>query len=525
MISSSKLSNHQKNKLLSTAGKPANFFSFIKDHKNIGEAGFPIRPIASVRRTPVEKADWLLAQILKQLIKYIPSHLFNSNELKQSLLNIELPIEDNTVFISLDVVNLYPSIPILKGIEYNLCSLREHWSKLNTYGINIDQIESLLHFVSFNYEIQYSNKYFKQVQGVPMGSHFDPLFAIVFMHHVESEALSRLNFTPTVYKRYVDDVILGPLAFDEEHFFHIRDTFNSIMSEIKFTLEFHKPGEWLPFLDLKVKVDNNQPVLSYYRKECHSDIWLDKSSFIPSHVKRNFLVNKFKTIRSNSSQDNLYEDSKKESYVILRNNGFSHHEISTAEKSLSKEKKSNNQNKNQFNLKLPFLGDRCTRKINRLITKYDIPIRLINMPGKKLAHNLNKKPNTEVNACNCSVCITLKNKEKCTDRFIVYKYTCNFCEEFYIGKTCRPFITRHKEHANHIKNKNTSSALSEHLLNAHSNGSIEDFRIDFISKLTNARDTAITEAKSINKLKPTLNRKHELTSYSLTSQFHHTQTH
>ena len=52
-----------------------------------------------------------------------------------------------------------------------------------------------------------------------MGAHFAPPFAILMMHKLETEALSRLAIKPKIYKRYihVDEtgIILGPYKRDD----------------------------------------------------------------------------------------------------------------------------------------------------------------------------------------------------------------------------------------------------------------------------------------------------------------------
>jgi hypothetical protein len=55
----------------------------------------------------------------------------------------------------------------------------------------------------------------------------------------------------------------------------------------------------------------------------------------------------------------------------------------------------------------------------------------------------------------------------------VYQMKCMSCPMKYIGQTGRPFNTRHKEHIRDIKNNNTKSGYSNHILNTgHSCGSI-----------------------------------------------------
>ena len=53
-----------REKLLSTGLFPAAFHMFIEDHKEKTDGFYPLRPIASVKNTAIEKVDWLVTQIL-----------------------------------------------------------------------------------------------------------------------------------------------------------------------------------------------------------------------------------------------------------------------------------------------------------------------------------------------------------------------------------------------------------------------------------------------------------------------------
>ena len=89
------------------------------------------------------------------------------------------------------------------------------------------------------------------------------------------------------------------------------------------------------------------------------------------------------------------------------------------------------------------------------------------------------------------------------------------CNKIYIGQTARPFLFRYKEHKYSINNKNENSALGEHLLVDHNtiNGTIDNFRLEFLEVFRTPIESRIGEAKWIAKIKPGLNRKQELTHW------------
>ena len=192
----------------------------------------------------------------------------------------------------------------------------------------------------------------------------------------------------------------------------------------------------------------------------------------------------------------MEQDSLNEFNNILIENGYK------INHSLRKNRKHRNTNTEVYStFKVPFINDNCNRKINKLIKKYNLPIKLVNEFGRQSVSVFNNKKYS--NLCKCYIC-TQVPKYNCKVKYVVYRYTCRICKEFYIGKTVREFHCRHNEHRRAIINKSTSSALYQHIRDKHANvGDIEGFWIDFIAKHTNTRDTTISEAKSITDLKPT----------------------
>ena len=172
--------------------------------------------MASTINTPTDKLDWLVSRILNQLLQFIPSYLKNTDHLIEKLNCLDKQVfSSNHLFISLDVVNLYPSIPIGEAISVIIDFATKYWSKIDSFGLTTDDLNKCLLFIAYNYEIQFDNSIYLQISGCPMGSHFSPPFAIIFMHLIEEKALKLLyeahKFTPKIYVRYIDDILIGPV--------------------------------------------------------------------------------------------------------------------------------------------------------------------------------------------------------------------------------------------------------------------------------------------------------------------------
>jgi len=126
----------QMQKLLSTGSRPAQFQAFVKDHKNKTDEFFPLRPIASVKNTPVEKVDWLLSEVLTQLVEFVPANIKNSSEVRSGLEKLDPNVlSGEKTFFSLDVINaLYPSIKIDFGISRQSLNLLNYTGTILTTG-------------------------------------------------------------------------------------------------------------------------------------------------------------------------------------------------------------------------------------------------------------------------------------------------------------------------------------------------------------------------------------------------------
>lgn len=138
------------------------------------------------------------------------------------------------IFISLDVVSLYPSVPIPLALKVVSDFALEHWHKIDNLYILVEQFPWHLTLVSFNYEIQYNNKTYLQIKGCPM-AHYAPPFSIISKNYIEKQALTRLKgeydcmtYQSFMYKRYIDNAILRPFKKDSVLFYCILKVFNSI---------------------------------------------------------------------------------------------------------------------------------------------------------------------------------------------------------------------------------------------------------------------------------------------------------
>ena len=179
----------------------AEWYGLPKDHKPL----VPLRPIVSACDTPCERVSWLLERILHQLLKFVPAHLVNTedftNRLKQ---NLPEHLPPGALLFTMDVTALYSNIPVEEGIRMILRLLEDHEDDIDTLGFELNDIQHLLHFVLSNSYCRFGEDIYWQRMGVAIGNRLAPLFAILFMHDLESRFLATSPETSSIWVRYID---------------------------------------------------------------------------------------------------------------------------------------------------------------------------------------------------------------------------------------------------------------------------------------------------------------------------------
>ena len=304
---------------------------------------------------------------------------------------------------------------------------------------------------------------------------------------------------------------MGPLKRNDALFEKITKCFNSIDRNIKFTTEVPDDGI-LNFLDLSIWIDESGRIVHQkYTKELASGNSLKKDSWLPNSIKANFVHQKFKDIEKRSS-DSLTEDDKsrlvEECKRNLRNNGYSDRDLIIAKsKSSINVEKVNDKSTSKSTLKLPFISDSLSRKINYNIRKYDLDINFVCHGNKKLRNVFSQKISNKHS--NCELCKKLPNRYSCDMTCVIYQFSCKFCDRKYMGKTARPFNVRYNEHKNSIKNNNSIGAPSDHRITCNEVCSIDDFNVEILKRVHDPVEASLVEARMINSLNPAMNRRHE----------------
>jgi hypothetical protein len=160
--------------------------------------------------------------------------------------------------ISLDVESLFTNVPVYETIELAIKIIMDKKKNDKKYTkLNAKDLRNLFQLALTNTPFRFYDQLYMQVDGVSMGSPLAPIFADIFMTHIEQQLKDYDQFNKIkLYLRYVDDtfIIFNDKERDAKR---LVEFVNQLHPKLKFTCEEEKNFE-LPFLDVKVIKTTNK---------------------------------------------------------------------------------------------------------------------------------------------------------------------------------------------------------------------------------------------------------------------------
>ena len=423
-------------------------YGLPKIHKN----GTPLRPILSMVGSATHKLSKFLVDVLKPVEDFYCHH-----DIKDSFHLIDqlktLHCNDNTALGSLDIVSLYTNVPVKDAI--NAC--------IENGSVIVDIERSLLIklLCVTNIQFMFNQKYYRQIDGVAMGSPLGPILANIFVGHIEKQVINNDIDGILFYGRYVDDTIV--VADSKQAISALALRLDSINPSIKFTVEYENENGVLPFLDILITKTIDKFTFGWHHKDTWCGSMLHFNSFVPFSWKRGLLKGyKYRLLRICSSE-NLTPAIEELTEVFTRN-GYPHRFIQEnfIDFIPARKTKTPQVPKKPVSISLPFLGDETSAIWTSRIKKYVEST----YPASRVLFYW--KTTNAINTI---------TKDKIDDIHIpkvVYQFTCG-CSSSYIGRTERQLGDRINQHIPdwllkggtsrpHSK-KSPDSAVSRHLIN------------------------------------------------------------
>jgi len=365
--------------------------------------------------------------------------------------------------------------------------VKTHLQDIYMRGISLRMFERMLTFVAKNYYIHFNGDTYLQIKGIPMGAHFSPIAAIIFMHFIEQKALEicQISDIPIYnFVRYVDDIIIFT-DNKKGRIQQIHDIFNGVNKDIKFTIETPDDTEYLTFLDMRFAIINGEFIYKWYIKDFHSGNMVHYNSHVADISKTNFIRTRMEVLRRRNNNTELFNESVKTLFQLLVVNNYPVEYILNNmcfHKNNTNTGKNNflERNKNKIFVKTPAYEFYNIKLYNKKAEELNLPFSFV--PEKMPIWSSQTVKTKSFNPCPApDLCFFDKHVQKngaCSTARVVYNFKCLTCNKIiedkvienkvnYIGGTTCPLRKRFNQHRNSIHNGNDKSALTVHLLEQH----------------------------------------------------------
>ena len=426
------IDDNLRSKLSPDGPNPARLYGSPKIHKPLVDGLPKYRPIIS-------QIGSTTYDIAKYLLTFIEPYTKNDYTVKDTFHFVSMldTMDHRLVMASLDVDSLFTNIPLNETIE--IVTEKVYKNQTIVKGISKNDFKELLQLSTKGTVFTFNGAYYRQKDGVAMGSPLGPALANAFLCHHEEYWLDDcpLSFAPIFYARYVDDIFV--LLRSREHILLLANYLSSKHPNINFTFEVEDNNS-LPFLDVDVFRDSNSFSSTVHRKDTFSGVFTNYNAFIPDTYKKGLISTLlYRAYMINSSFLSLHREVEKLKKVFKKN-GYPSSFIDRCiyrffNKLYIKKVPVHTVPKKEVLIVLPFLGSSSWNIKNDLVRTFRNILPFCNI--KIVFKTTNRLSNY----------FSFKDKfPKCLMSGVIYHYTCAMCKRSYVGCTKRYWEKRLEEH-------------------------------------------------------------------------------
>ena len=447
-------------------------YGIIKRHKQ----NMPVRPIISSIGSLTCGIEEYLLKVISPLAAECQYAVESTKAFKAHFLKSNTKFDENLhEVLSFDAIQLYTSVNTHLVIKYIVDKIFKNRSKYFKEGYNIVDDQKILIpyptkkiFKQFLEDtlLKYNcfstlNGYYKQKNGLSMGSKLSPILSNIYCNLMEQEIIKKHEKNGNIesYCRFVDDIYLVVRKGTKNDILNDMNSFDPLF--LKLTIQEIENNS-LVFLDTSIFIDNNGKLqLKMYRKPNNSDVKINyKCAIMPKKYKLSSLSGDiFRCFYTTTTPEeleialnnmsNLYINNNypknliKNKIMEIRNRNFT----SNANKK-EREKEIMENPEKHYNLCLSFSAQRCEKishKIINLVKKFTPEYKLnICWKSEKLSKFYSPR-----------LKLSIPEFEKTGS---VYEFVCK-CKINYIGETQRRLTTRISEH----NQRSNTGAISDHI--------------------------------------------------------------
>jgi hypothetical protein len=223
-----------------------------------------------------------------------------------------------------DVSSMYTNIPTNTTTYQSLSNFIS--SKLSLTPCEKTLLEQTFRFIMANNYFEFNGSYYKQVNGIAMGTACAPAFANLFMYLAERKFFddNASQTLPIYYGRYIDDIfmIFKGTHSELQSFLNKFDSTRPYHNELKITWQFSPMS--IEFLDLVVHVqrDKNRIEFSTHQKPLNKYLYVPFCSYHPRDSKTGFIKAELIRYVRNSSTYHSFATIAKKFFTRLRARGY-----------------------------------------------------------------------------------------------------------------------------------------------------------------------------------------------------------
>ncbi|XP_068989277.1 uncharacterized protein [Neodiprion pinetum] len=448
----------------------------------------PVRIIVSFTDSPTINLARFLSQCIGNNIVPPLSRVRDGFALVNAIRDLCLPPDH--ILVSLDVVSLFTNVP--QDLAIN--AVKQRWHQLvDKISVPLNELLKALHICFKAAIFKFNHNIYAQTYGLPMGSPLSPILSDLVLDDLEQYCLNKLDFKPSFFFRYVDDIITdvpsGKVA-------EMLSVFNSFHPRLQFTSELES-NHRISFLDVLIINDNQLIKTDWFHKVTWSQRYLNYHS----HHPRSYKIGTINCLLDRAIRLSSMEYHKKNLSLIqqvLSKNDYpprllNKHIQFKYDSILSSTSPNNNidvtttQTNQKSYISIPYIAG-LFESLNRTFYKYKIQF------VGKCAHDLSSMFDSGKDP------LPLGMRSG-----VVYKIPCNHCNMSYIGQTSRQLHTRITEHKRNIhEHEDNYTALTRHAIDFdnsfnYSQASIIDVEPLYYNRLLLEMCNIVAHPNSVNR--------------------------
>ena len=417
----------------------------------------PLRPMISTTNSYNYRLAKYLTNLLEDARSKPESYVKDSFSFAK-LIQRRKPL-NNDIMVSLHAESLVTNIPVRETIELAINIIMEKKKKDAKYTkLAANDLRNLFELAVTNIPFRFYHQLYTQVDGVSIGSPLAPALADVFITHIEQQMRNYERFDRIkMYLRNVDDtfIIFNGNESDADR---LVDFVNTLHPKVKFTREIEKNFE-LPFLDVKVLKQRTKFETTVYEKETHTGQLLHWQSCEAKKDKINLIKTLTYRALNICSSKQLFDKERKLIETTMIKNGYPVNFVRRKINNIIDQQREANhtgQNKSKKKLFIPitYHGNETiilSTKIKNMIESFfpTVEVTFGFRKGLTLAKLFMEN---------------FKGKDP-MDIGVIYKLTCNTCDQVYIGQTKLNVNERMKQHKDGLRRPKTSRAADHMIMN------------------------------------------------------------